>query len=77
MINAISSGLLTFLIVLGVAAVIAVVAFLIFLSLRPKLKTDDKPSDEDIVKEEMDRILVPVEDEETARAIAAHKDEED
>ena len=77
MINAISSGLLTFLIVLGVAAVIAIVAFLIYLSLKPRLKIDDKPSDEDIAKEEMDRLLVPVDDEETARAIATHKDDEE
>ena len=77
MINAISPGLLTFLIVLGAAAVIAIVAFLIYLSLKPKLKIDDKPSDEEIVKEEINRILVPVEDEDTARAIAQHKDDED
>ena len=77
MIYAISAGLLTFLIVLGSAAVIAIVAFLIYLSLKPKLKVDDKPSEEDIVAEEMNRILVPVEDEEVAKEIATHKDEED
>ena len=77
MIYAISTGLLTFLVVLGSASVIAIVAFLIYLSLKPKLKEDDKPSEEAIVAEELDRILVPVEDEETAKAIASHKDEEE
>lgn len=77
MIYAISAGLLTFLIVLGSAAVIGVVAFLIYLSLKPKLKVDDKPTEDEIVAEEMNRILVPVEDEDVAKEIAAHKDEED
>ena len=41
MINAISTGLITFLVVLGSAAVIGIIAFLIYLSLKPKLKEDD------------------------------------
>ena len=77
MIYAMSTGLITFLVVLGSAGVIAIVAFLIYLSLKPKLKEDDKPSEEAIAAEEMNRILVPVEDEETARAIATHKDEDE
>ena len=68
---------LIFLIILGAAAVIALVAFLIYLYLKPKLKKDDKPSDEQIVREEMDRILKPIEDEETAKAVEEYKDEEE
>ena len=66
-----------FLIVLGVVAFIAIVAFLIYLYLRPKLKKDDKPSEEQIVNEEMNRILQPVEDEEVAKEINEYKDEEE
>ena len=72
-----NQGLMVFLIVLGVAAVIAIVAFLIYLYLRPKLKVDDKPTEEQIVEEEMNRILKPVDDDETAEAIKDYKDEEE
>ena len=73
----ISSGLLTFLVVLGVTAVIAIVAFAIYMSLRPKLKVNDKPSEEEIVNEEMNRLLKPIEDDETAKAVNEYKDEEE
>ena len=68
--------LLIFIIVVAGVGIIGVIAFIIYSVLRPKLK-DDKPSEEAIVAEELDRILVPVEDEETAKAIAMHKDEDD
>ena len=63
---AIAPELLTFLIILGVVVVIGVASFLIYLYLRPKLKHDDKPSEEQILHEEMDRVLKPIDDEETA-----------
>ena len=66
-----------FLIVLGVAAFLAIVAFLIRLYIRPKLKIDDKPTEEQIVEEEMNRILKPVDDEKTAEEIEDYKDEEE
>ena len=71
------NGGIIFLIVLGAAAAIGLVAFLIYLYLKPKLKKDDKPTDEQIVREEMDRILKPIDDEETARAVEQYKDEEE
>lgn len=74
---AVSPELIAFLVVLGVVAVIAIVAFLIYLYLRPKFKRDDKPSDEQILKEEMDRVLKPIDDEETAKAVEEYKDEEE
>ena len=73
----ISNGALIFLIVLGAAFGIGLVAFLIYLYLKPKLKKDDKPSEEEIVREEMERILKPIEDEETAKAVENYKDEEE
>ena len=72
-----SEGLIIFLIVLGVAFAIGLVAFLLYLYLRPKLKKDDKPSEEQIVNEEINRVLKPIEDDETAKAVEQYKDEED
>lgn len=71
-----NEGLLTFLIVLGVVVVIALVTFLIFLYLRPRLKKEDKPTEQQILDEEMKRVLQPIEDEETAKAVEQYKDEE-
>ena len=72
-----NQGLMVFLIVLGVAAFLAIVAFLIRLYIRPKLKIDDKPTEEQIVEEEMNRILKPVDDNEVAEEIKEYKDEEE
>ena len=72
-----NNGLIIFLIVLGVAAAIGLVAFLIYLYLKPKLKKDDKPSEEQIIQEEINRYLKPIEDEETAKAVEEYKDEEE
>ena len=70
-------GIITLIAVISVAAVIAVVAFVIHRFMHPKLKgEDDRPSDEEIVQEELDRVLQPVEDEETAKEISEYKDEE-
>ena len=67
-----------FLIVFGAALVIALIAFLIYLLLlRPKLKKDDKPTEEQILREEMDRVLQPIDDEETAKAVEQYKDEDE
>ena len=66
-----------FFIVVGGVAFIALVAFILFRILRPKLKLDEKPSEEELVEEEMNRILKPIEDDETAKAVSEYKDEED
>ena len=66
---------IVFLIVLGVTAVVALVAFIIYRSLRPKLK-EDKPSEEEILQDEMNRVLQDVEDEETANQISEYKEDE-
>ena len=72
-----NQNLIIFLVVIGAAAAIAIVAFLIYLYLKPKLKKDEKPTDEQIVREEMDRILKPIDDEETAKAVQEYKDEDE
>ena len=67
--------LLIFLIVLGVAAIIGLVAFIIYRTLRPKLK-EEKPSEEEILQDEMKRVLQDVEDEEVAKQISDYKEDE-
>ena len=71
--------MLTFFVILGIAAVIAISAFVIYRLLHPKLK-QEKPTEEEkahFVEEELNRYLKPVEDEETAKKISEYKDEED
>ena len=69
-------GLITFIVIVAVAALIAIVAFVIHRFLHPKLKSEnEKPSDEQMMKEELDRVLQPIEDEETAKEVSDYKDE--
>ena len=71
-------GLWIFLIVLGFFALIAIVAFILHKLLRPKLKQkDDKPTEADYAKEELDRVLQPVEDEEVSKEIQDYKQNDD
>ena len=56
-------GIYIFLIVLGIAALIALIAFLIHRFLHFRLKENEKPDDKEILKEEMDRILTPIDEE--------------
>ena len=67
--------LLIFLIVLGAAALIALIAFIIYRTLRPRLK-EEKPSEEEILQDEMKRVLQDVEDEEVAKQISDYKEDE-
>lgn len=68
--------LIIFLIVIGAAALIAIVAFLIHRLMHPKLK-DEKKDEAEFVKEELDRILVPIDDKKTAEEISNYHDKED
>ena len=67
---------LIFVIILAVAGAVAGAAFGIYRLLHPKLKQEPRDTSHD-VEEALDRVLVPVEDEETAKAISEYKDEED
>ena len=70
-------GLITFIVIVAVAAVIGVVAFLIHRFLHPKLKSEnEKPSDEQMMQEELDRVLEPIKDEKTAEEVNNYKDDE-
>lgn len=69
-------NLLTFIIIISIAAVIAIVSFIIYKILMPKLK-DEKPTDDEILSEELTRILEPIDDPETAKKVSEYKNEED
>lgn len=73
----IMEGIITLIAIIGAAALIAIVAYVVHRFMHPKLKSDDeKPSEEQIMKEELDRVLRPVEDEETAKEISEYKEDE-
>ena len=70
-------GLITFIVIVAVAALIAIVAFVIHRFLHPKLKSEnEKPSDEQMMQEELDRVLEPIKDEKTAEEVNNYKDDE-
>ena len=66
---------LVFFIVFGAIALIALIAFIIYRTIRPKLK-EEKPSEEEILQDEMKRVLPDVEDEEVAKQISDYKEDE-
>ena len=68
--------IIVFLIVFGVIAIIALVAFIIYRTIRPRLK-EEKPSEEEILQDEMKRVLQDVEDENVAKEISNYKDDDE
>lgn len=72
-------SLITFVVILSICGVIAILAFALYRLSHPKLK-EEKPSEEQkeqFLKEELDRVLKPVEDEEAAKKISEYKDDEE
>lgn len=67
------------LIVIGAFALIAIIAYVIYRLLRPKLKDEGKEqkTEQDYAKEELDRILQPVEDEHLAKEISDYRQNDD
>ena len=64
--------------IVGSVAVIAIVTFLIYKFTHPKLKSDQKkPDEKEIVEEELNRILKPIDDEEVAKELNEYKEKED
>ena len=64
-------------IIIGVIAVIALVAFIIYRLTHPKLKADDKPEEKQIVEEELNRILKPIDDDDVAQQVNEYEDKKD
>ena len=69
-------SVLVLIIIICVTAIIALLAFIIYRFLRPKLK-DEKPTEEEILKDEMSRVLQDVDDEEAARQISSYKEDDE
>ena len=69
------SPVIVFLIVFGSIALIALIAFIIYRTIRPRLK-EEKPTEEEILQDEMKRVLQDVEDEEVAKQINDYKEDE-
>ena len=67
--------LVVFLSIIGAAAVVGLIAYILYRVLRPRLK-EEKPSDEEILKDEMNRVLQDVDDEEVAKQISDYKEDE-
>ena len=63
--------------ILGVTGAIALVSFLVYRYTHPKLKENDKPTEEQILHEEMDRYLKPIEDEEIRKEVENYKEKDD
>ena len=64
------------LIILGSAGAIALISYLVYKYTHLQIK-QEKPTEEEILKEEMDRMLKPIEDEEVAKEISDYKEEDD
>ena len=67
--------IIVFFIVFGAIGLIALLAFIIYRTIRPRLK-EEKPSEEQILQDEMKRVLQDVEDEQVAKQISDYKDDE-
>ena len=64
-------------IIVGVVVVIGVTAFIIYRLTHPKLKQDNKPAEEEIVNEELNRILKPIDDDELAQKVNEYEDKDE
>ena len=72
------SGLWIFLAVVGFFGVVAIVAFIIHIFLRPKLKEEKKENtEEENAREELNRILQPVDDDNVSKEIQDYKQNDD
>lgn len=71
-----AQGLIILGILLGFFAAVALIAFIVYRLTHPKLK-NEKPTEEQILKEEMDRVLKPIEDEKVAEEVSKYKEKDD
>ena len=63
------------LVVIGVAGVVGLAAYVLYRVLRPRLK-EEKPTEEEILQDEMKRVLQDDEDEEVAKQISDYKEDD-
>jgi len=71
-----NEGWIALVAIIVVAGLMAGLAFLIHRIIKNKSKGEEKPDDETILKEEMDRVLEPINDEEVAKEISEYQEDE-
>lgn len=71
------ASVIALLVIVGVTGLIALVTFIIYRYTHPRLKETDKPTEEQILHEEMDRVLKPIEDEELRKEVEDYKEKDD
>ena len=71
------NSFIVLLIVLGFFAAIAITTFIIYRIMHPKLKDQHQNTEQENAKEELDRILQPVEDEKIAKEIEDYEQKDD
>lgn len=74
--NVTTNPAIILLIIIGIAAFIALAAYIVYKLLHPKLKKEEV-DEEKVLREELDRVLEPVEDEELKQQIENYKEDED
>lgn len=72
-----TNPIIVLLIILGLAGVIALAAFVVYRLLHPKLKKEDETDENKILQEELDRVLQPVEDEELKKQIEDYNESDE
>jgi hypothetical protein len=70
-------GLFILLAVLGVTGAIALVTYIIYRYTHPRLKENEKPTEEEILHEEMDRVLQPIDDDSVRKEVEEYKEKDD
>ena len=71
------TGIITFVAVIVGAGVIALVAFLIYRFLNPKIKQDKQLDEKEALEEELNRVLEPIDDDEVAKEIAEYVEDDE
>lgn len=70
-------GFFILLAIIGVTGAIALVTFIIYRTTHPKLKDDGKPTEEEILHEEIDRVLKPIEDDDVRKEVEDYEEKDD
>ncbi|MBE6142068.1 MAG: hypothetical protein E7175_04445 [Erysipelotrichaceae bacterium] len=70
-------GLFILLAVIGVTGAIALVTYIIYRYTHPRLKENEKPTEEEILHEEMDRVLQPIDDDSVRKEVEEYKEKDD
>ena len=71
-------GIIILGVVVGSVGLIALISFLIYRFLNPKLKSDKvELNEKDAAREELDRVLQPIEDNDIAEQVANYEENDD